>query len=789
MPGQAPKLEIIRAGAGAGKTHTLIKTLVKRIKEHHTANSGAFPRTVVSTFTRKATRELKERIIKEALKLNQPDFIQYVGYSPFFQISTLHGIFSNFLQTHCDKIDFSPGAKIISAHSADKLFISILKDLMFKQKTGTALLDHYSFEEIASLLKIYTAHIQYCPSSAPPDREQMRTAIAKTEQELMKEQQQREAEGKIKPTQTLQDNINALQEEKQLLPLFINFSSQVREIGQKLLPLWTQKKRELSQITMNDLETMTLTILNQKTFIEEGTKDFWFVDEYQDISPIQKQILDKLSQKSRRVFIVGDPQQSIYYFRGADASVFLQTEEEGKTAGRAEPLKYLETNYRSTPELTAFFNDFFPTEKNFKKIKSPTPPTNKQKEVARFILTDPFADDQEEQQLKAVANRIDILIKNGAKPEEIAVLGARNKALFKTAQYLKRKNFPIHLHSAGAFQERREVIDALSILQFLLNPHDNKNLIGLLRTPYCRVPDQTIVQWIAEKTDKEKADVEKANTEVADAETSKPAVTNGPKQIKKKQSLWNFLLTKDLPAEEGYAVRALKSYLTNTHNIGITHSFQSALEDLQFFNLSYYQDPTGVREANLWKLIYCLKEHEHRGNISSFVDDLLHQALKTETEDTGHSQNAVSARESSGVQLMTIHGAKGLEFKHLILIKVSDGFYQGQPFPYFTGDKKNRQWAVSIRSKKEDKRIRSSFHKSLQEEQKQLEIEEFDRLLYVALTRAKETVTLVLSKKKSNSWHARFPFFKTLSEGHHQQQNYAYLVEVPSFAPSKTDKV
>ena len=78
----------------------------------------------------------------------------------------------------------------------------------------------------------------------------------------------------------------------------------------------------------------------------------------------------------------------------------------------------------------------------------------------------------------------------------IAILARTNNILNKLALDLKKQNLAVHLHSAEHFKNRREIQDALFLLRFLCNPYHNTNLIGLLRTPYHRVEDATLVKWI-----------------------------------------------------------------------------------------------------------------------------------------------------------------------------------------------------------------------------------------------------------------------------------------------------
>ena len=91
---------------------------------------------VVGTFTKKATRELKERLIIKAIELQNPPLIQYISYSSHLHISTLHGIFNRFIQTYGYKIGFSPGVKIISERESNALLLSTLEDVLLEKQVG-----------------------------------------------------------------------------------------------------------------------------------------------------------------------------------------------------------------------------------------------------------------------------------------------------------------------------------------------------------------------------------------------------------------------------------------------------------------------------------------------------------------------------------------------------------------------------------------------------------------------------------------------------------------------------
>ena len=309
-------LEIVKASAGSGKTTTLIEKFLESVNHYYKQNK-TFPKVIISTFTRKATRELKERLMLKAIKSQNKELINYISYSPSLQISTLHGIFHNFLQLYGHHVHLSPGFEIMDESEAYHLFNTTLKEQLLKNQTGIDLLKHYHFYEVRSIILDYLQHVQYSPYCQSLTIHELQKALQKKRQVV-----------KNQNTKKIQEELNVLRNEESLFSEFISISNQLETLANKVLQSLTQKKKELARITFNDLELMTMEVLQKQT-IRQSLADFWFLDEYQDTSHIQNAILDLLT-KNNQVFIVGDPQQSIYYFRGASSSVFLKKEKQKK---------------------------------------------------------------------------------------------------------------------------------------------------------------------------------------------------------------------------------------------------------------------------------------------------------------------------------------------------------------------------------------------------------------------------------------------------------------------------
>ena len=147
---------------------------------------------------------------------------------------------------------------------------------------------------------------------------------------------------------------------------FVSLFKELHEAGREFFSEFMEKKKNTSALDIGDLLLFSLSLLreNPKTaqsFSKEW--DYWLVDEYQDTSWVQEQIIDKITG-FKNVFCVGDPAQSIYLFRGADPYVFKRRE----NALKDQVLK-LDVNRRSSASLVHFYNDFFSENKNFMKFK------------------------------------------------------------------------------------------------------------------------------------------------------------------------------------------------------------------------------------------------------------------------------------------------------------------------------------------------------------------------------------------------------------------------------------
>src|SRR5690606_14689699 len=133
-------------------------------------------------------------------------------------------------------------------------------------------------------------------------------------------------------------------------------------------------------------------------------------------------------------------------------------------------------NYRSSPELLEFFNDFFTQlDGRFRRMQTREPVTNPETNVASFVTAaddDPFGH---------VADHILNGLASGQRAGDYCILARTNDELFAAAMALERAGLSTFMHASDGYFERRETLDLLSLLKFILNPHDNVNFVRLFR--------------------------------------------------------------------------------------------------------------------------------------------------------------------------------------------------------------------------------------------------------------------------------------------------------------------
>lgn len=764
--------QLISAGAGTGKTTRLVEEVYQLFtnQKFRDENKEADPRLIVCTFTRKASQELKERLFQKAIDLSKPEnqlgdssvsipekasrFLQYIQ-SPSLQISTIDGILNLFLKRYGHRWGLSADFQIDSPQCNKQLFDSLAKDLIFKK--NFSLLKKFPYHYLRDLFLFYFKQRLKYGEISFYNSEDFRQFNDQREQNLFKKKRgvpydlieiKKQLQNNKNPLADLLNTEEDIKDIKEILKednsfkeeLFVPFFEEFHQAGKELFPIFMTAKKNESFLDMDDLLLFSLALLreNKKTAQDfNGEWDYWLIDEYQDTSWVQEQIIHQITT-FKNVFCVGDPGQSIYCFRDADPDVFQRRK---KDIG--DQVQKLDTNYRSSPALISFYNDFFPKEDVFIKFKASTNQSkeNSLKEPCVYFFTyEKTARSKEEYQqsaFQALYHYIKEIQKKGKDSSRIAILSSTNKDLEGSADYLRKQGLSVLLHGSKNFSKKRLVQDALFLLKFLINPFDDTNLKALLRTPYFRLSDQELVDSSQAHEDLYKKD--------------------------EKISFWSFI-KKEFPNKR--AIKSLASFLDLTKQQGYVKALESALMKNAFMDLSYFQDPTGSFESSLWKLLYLLNQDKSSGL------ELFYSLMEREEEDERNADLLPYERENEQgnvIELMSIHKSKGLEFDHVVIMDFSldQSSLKPNSDKAVIYDKEKKKMAFKVpEGRRHSSKITSYGHKVANKLETEEIFKEKDRLYYVAMTRAKESLALFIpnSKPQKNSWLSRPHFDSFLNK-------------------------
>lgn len=791
---------IYRAGAGAGKTTTLVNGVIDLALEFKKKNQR-FPKMILTTFTRKATQEIRERLLSKAQTRGDQELIQYLLSKKELHISTIHGVLYQLLSRYGSHMGLDPGFIFADPNEAKAKAKKILKKIIFDDGHGIKLLESMSFENLTGeVIKISKA--LYLNSEIKPysyeelksTRNQkflsfiklaieLRTSIQSESQSeawlgfaeqllqverckleifeqghelidlLSRLEKPRYVKAKPAVTEETNELKNLFFEDLDYFLSEAATNDALKELSERYLILQEvaqiyqnrslEAKLRSGKIEIDDLELFSLKLLLEYPDAAEAFSknwDYWMIDEFQDTSPLQVKLLD-LMIKNHPHLVVGDPQQSIYFFRGARSEVFNYKEKE--ILNRGGQLKVLDVNYRSEPYLLHFINRIVSDFGNGFKPMKPKQDAENTAEIgmaAKFGLCqiNEGEESYKKSEFQFIAKNILDLKREGVPLESIAILSRKNSYLKNLAKYLEDCEIPTQVHAAGGFLEKREILDMLSILKFLVNPHDNANLIELLRSPWFRMDDGELIEHCQKSKD------------IA--------------------SLWSYL--QSLSRDE--IVLRLKEILLFSKSYGFSAALDKAIIVSGLVDLSHFHDTTGQRESNIWKFISQLREESrHSGfHILNFINN---KQKSLALENYGAESEAAPAFEPNRINLMTIHMSKGLQFDYVFLPNIHERPQLTTKKSFFV-DLDKKRWACPL-PYGEELRLLSLLE--IEEHFKninQLEIEENMRLFYVSVTRAKRRLFISYEgKEEKNSWLSQLTLPQ--SEGIHTETHYSYIVD------------
>jgi ATP-dependent DNA helicase UvrD/PcrA len=439
--------------------------------------------------------------------------------------------------------------------------------------------------------------------------------------------------------------------------------------------LYQRRLFRSNAVDFDDILMLTVQVLERFPEARERWQTAFrhvLVDEYQDTNHAQYRFLQLVAEKHRNVFAVGDPDQSIYAFRGADIRNILDFERDFGGAG----VVALEQNYRSTNRILEAANAVIDNNRDRK-------PKQLWSELGDGDPVEVVEVEDEHAEARFVAAEIARHVESGTSASEIAVFYRTNAQSRVLEDVLVRQGVPYQVIGGPRFYERAEIRDAIGYLAVLNNTDDAVALMRIANRPRRGIGDTSIQRMV---THAESLGI----------------------------SLWDATADSEAAGVATASARAIRSFRA------VMESLMSAAQELPVDELvEAVLDRSGTIEAleaertieargrieNLEELVGSAQEYRRRVDEPSLAGFLEEVQLQSD-------QDTLAVGEPQ-VTLMTIHNAKGLEYRVVFLIGMEEGI-----FPH----------ARSI----EDN-----------------EVEEERRLAYVGMTRAMERLALTHTTARS----------------------------------------
>ena len=440
------------------------------------------------------------------------------------------------------------------------------------------------------------------------------------------------------------------------------------EIDKKVVEIYYEYNNLLKRsnsIDFDDLLLLPVNLLKNNQEILERYQEHYkyiLIDEYQDTNEVQYKLSKLLSMKYQNIFVVGDANQSIYSFRGANYKNILNFENDYP---KALVIK-LEENYRSTKNILDAANSVIKNNKERKDM-------NLFSNLGEGVKVKYLRSYDEKQEITLVVEEIKKLLNMNYTYQDIAIFYRTNAQSRSIEEVLLKNNLPYKVFGSFYFYNRKEIKDLLCYLRLINNPHDDISLTRVINVPKRKIGPKSI---------------ENLEIKAKENNTSMFDVLSDVKELEFKNLIrelqddsLNLSLTELI--DDVLEKSGLKKELEEENSLD---------SELRLDNLMEFKSITASFEARTGSV-----------NLSDFLEEISLVADMSEHED-----------DDNVITLMTLHSAKGLEFKVVFITGMEEGIFP-HVNSFMDGD---------------------------------AGIEEERRLCYVGFTRAKERLYVTNAKKR-----------------------------------------
>jgi ATP-dependent helicase/nuclease subunit A len=699
----------VTAGAGTGKTTLLVGKVLRKVLDEEVK----IDRILALTFTEKAANEMKLRLRRELRERQHPELLEPLERA---EICTIHSYCAHILRQFPVEAGVSPDVEVDEGPVFARRFEEAWPRWLDRElgpgakrpKQWMELLSKVKLSQLRELAE------QLCSFGVPDDgRGSGESLMAAYVKELSAKVPKLAPAlaGKAEPQKTIKGGFI----EKAALRLAQDVAKVDDPLMRRAVELAEDFAREFRRdylkagfVTFDGILSLVRRLLESKEFpavreILREAHDYILVDEFQDTDPLQSAIIRKLAEDAKgklipgKLFIVGDPKQSIYSFRGADIIAYEGLRQQILDQGGDKVV--LRTNFRSHGKLIDFVNASFSRlivrngdlQPKYEAIEAAVDAAQKYEgpAIEAILIEDAKAEESREMEAQEIADWIE------KRPPELTYdkIAILLRSLVNVGTYLealRARDIPYVVDGEKYFYNTTEVIDFVNLLRAVANPHDRIAVAGLLRSPYGAASDQELYE----------------RRKALDYRSS---------------SAWSIF-------------RFLKRWNELSGSTGVTELIDRIFEESYALEIaqSGYHGEQAV--ANLLKLRQKAAELEAKGGctLREFLD--VARSAVRDLEEEGESPLADETLDA--VKVLSIHKSKGLEFPVVILPDLHRD-KRAYEIPVLRYDWPSETLGVKLGD------AMNTGAAALGHLDRQREREERRRLLYVALTRAEDRLVLL----------------------------------------------
>jgi ATP-dependent helicase/nuclease subunit A len=734
----------VSAGAGTGKTAVLVERVVRAVCDRGLDVDSI----LVITYTRRAAGELRTRIRAALAERGRHDLARRLDGA---WISTIHGFCARLLKAHPLAAGLDPRFRELDEAQAAVLRSEAFREALAEFCGGDEpqrleLLATYGSDRLRRMLtsvyetlraagreldlavaarpelgeRVEELRVAASSLAADPDATDAQHRTAAELVELLARDRRPDRLMNLTGFKARGDRAAAYCEALAAVEqaALDEAAARDRALLQELLTLFAERyaeaKRRESALDFEDLQLEARDLLRSQPELREREQARFrsiLVDEFQDTNRLQTEIVELLRTPQTELFFVGDEFQSIYGFRHADVQVFRERREAAE-----QPLS-LTLNYRSRPEVLAAVNELFGSHfgGEFQNLAAaaefPDPVFGHPVEL---LVTDKesYKDSGvhwRRAEARAVARRVLELVDGGAAtPGEIVLLFAAGTDAEWYEDELRRAGLPTYRATGKGYFGQQQVADLLAYLRLLHNRYDDVALLSVLASPFVGVSNDALALL---------------------------------RRVASKRPLFSGLehaLPPGLAERDERLMRAFRQRYDRLVEAMPRLSLERLCEQVvaeHDYDLAVLAQWDGRRRyANLRKLARLARSYEElRGpDVEGFV------RFVAEQEAVGARELEAVAEEegADAVRLLTIHAAKGLEFK--VVIVADAGRERVPPSPDEILALPDGRFGFRVADPMTAKRRGAFDYEAVKEARREAERAERLRLYYVAMTRAKE---------------------------------------------------